>query len=589
MVTRVISFSAAVFFFSCSGSGPSCDEGYHLEGETCVQNTTCQPDQCNESNGGGTCDDSAGYPVCTCAYGYRGESCSACIDGFHDEEGRCVETVTATCEPAPGAHGAVQAPVYVSTFPGSWDENWYGSPAVYDLDGDGAYEVIAGRHSVLYVYSAGGDLLWRAAWGQDGVQTEVHGDCRIYPSVAVGDFNGDGYGEIAGCCSSSVYVYARDGRLMKSWRFGDSEIRSVAAADLDRDGKMEILAVKTSDGPVTAVFNVDGDMRSGWPQLNHDMCDPCYDYGGYNQNIGAGDIDGDGNLEVISTYDICHFGVFHHDGTPVPVDPSYAGAGPWFSSVPLFHDIELARQGWGEDMNDRDELTDSPPVMADIDGDGSMEIVLESDHERAGEYINRGNSFWVFSADMTRPSGWETPRTTGEPLYTGYEDNIVQVAPAASVGDFNAAPGMEILGPSYDGKLYAWSAAGELLFTYTFDEPGDPFIGASEALIVDLNGDGSPEIVFNTYSVAEDVSEMVVLSGNGTPLQAVALTGRGNMGPPTIFDVDGDGELEILESVKDAEGGGKGGVQLWDVPGSSTNCMPWPTGRFNFLRTGSPR
>ncbi|MFH1437218.1 MAG: FG-GAP-like repeat-containing protein [Pseudomonadota bacterium] len=572
----------------CSDGGKSCGEGFHLDGDECVENTSCAPGRCNEDNGGGTCDDSAGYPECSCSFGYRGENCEECMDGFVDRDGRCVEVVETTCEPAPGDHGDVQEPVLRATFEGSWDENWFGAPAVYDLDNNGSLEIIAGRHSVLYVYDAGGGLLWRAAWGEDGVQEEVHGSSRIYPSVVAGDFDGDTLGEIAGCTSNHIYVYGHDGSVLRRWSFGDSEIRSLAAADLDRDGTMEMLAVKTSDGPATAVFDYDGDMRAGWPQVDHDMCDPCYDYGGYNQNIGAGDLDGNGTLEVISTCDCCHFAVFHHDGAPVAVDGSYADAGPWFASVPLFHDIELARRGWGEDGSDRDELTDSPPVITDLDGDGDNEIILASDHELAGEYVNRGNSFWVFNNDMTRPAGWEMPRTSGGPLYTGYESNIVQVAPAASVGDFNGAEGKEIIAPSYDGKFYAWSMAGELLFTTTFDEEGDPFIGASEALIVDLNGDGSPELIFNTYSVDEGVSELVILSGNGNPIHAVPLSGRGNMGPPTIFDIDGDDDLEIIISLKDAEGGGKGGVQVWDVPGSSTNCMIWPTARANFLRTGNP-
>lgn len=28
----------------------------------------------------------------------------------------------------------------------------------------------------------------------------------------------------------------------------------------------------------------------------------CIDYGGFNENIGAGDLDGDGVLDVVSTY-----------------------------------------------------------------------------------------------------------------------------------------------------------------------------------------------------------------------------------------------------------------------------------------------
>jgi hypothetical protein len=218
--------------------------------------------------------------------------------------------------------------------------------------------------------------------------------------------------------------------------------------------------------------------------------------------------------------------------------------------------LTLAQQGWGPNGNDRDELTDSPPVIADIDDDGDMELVLVSDHERAGDTTNRGNSFWVFENDMQRTPGWETPKTTGMPLFTGYQSNIVQVAPSPAVADIDGgSPGLEIVAPSYDGTMYAYSSTGVLLFNYVFDDGSGPFIGASEPLIVDLNGDGSPEIIFNTYSTADNVSHLVILDAGGTPLHTVPLSGRGNMAPPTILQ---------------------------------DNCLLWPTGRSNFRRTGAP-
>jgi hypothetical protein len=119
----------------------------------------------------------------------------------------------------------------------------------------------------------------------------------------------------------------------------------------------------------------------------------------------------------------------------------------------MFHDINLAIQGWGADGNDLDEFTDSPPVFADIDKDGNPEIILFSDHERAGEYINRGNSLWALNPDMTRFAGFEVPKTTGKPLYTGYEDNIVQVAPSPAISAFGTGK-IHIVEPSYDGNLH---------------------------------------------------------------------------------------------------------------------------------------
>ncbi len=63
---------------------------------------------------------------------------------------------------------------------------------------------------------------------------------------------------------------------------------------------------KTSQGLATAVYELNGSLHPNWPQVN-DHCNPpepaeeCWDFGGYNQNIGAGDLDGDGVLDVVSS------------------------------------------------------------------------------------------------------------------------------------------------------------------------------------------------------------------------------------------------------------------------------------------------
>ncbi|MBN1758299.1 MAG: VCBS repeat-containing protein, partial [Chitinispirillaceae bacterium] len=311
--------------------------------------------------------------------------------------------------------GNVAAPVLRSTLPASWDENWFASPAVYDLDGDGDNEIIAARHSVLYVWNTDGTLRWRAPVGMDASTSTDHGSDRMYCSPAVGDLNGDGFGEIAVCYGSKVAVYDRNGTLLPGWPVSfpntSNEIRSLAACDLDRDGSCELLAVKTSNGPVTAVWSISGTMVSGWPQVTDDDLN---DYGGYNQNVGCADLDGNGAPDVVCTYDICHIGVMQGDGSPWKANAMFKGT--YACNVPMFHSLALALQGWGGDGNDRDEFTDSPPVFADMDGDGLPEIILYSDHERAGEYVNRGNSLWVLNPDMTRVDGFAEPITSGPPL-----------------------------------------------------------------------------------------------------------------------------------------------------------------------------
>jgi hypothetical protein len=483
----------------------------------------------------------------------------------------------------------VSSPILRTTLPASWDEDWFASPAVYDLDGDGQMEIIAGRHSVLYVWNSAGSLLWIAPVGENGSGTIIHGTSRQYASPVVGDLDNDGRGEIAVAYSNKVAVYSHDGLIQSGWprSFPNSthEIRSIAAADLNNDGLKEILAVKTGGGPVTMVWHINGDSYTNWPQVNRTDYPDSSDYGGYNQNIGAADVDGDGYPEVISTYDMAGIGFYYGDGSPMPANDLFSDE--YVNGVPMFHDIDLAIQGWGADGNDRDEFTDTPPVFADIDNDLKPEVILYSDHERAGEYVNRGNCLWVLNEDLTRVNGFETPLCSGMPLFTGYENNIVQVCPAAALGNLCGDSRPEIVVPSYDGFMRAYSPDGTLVWRYRFDDVGGDFIGASGAALADLNGDGIVEVVFSTYSTVNDISHLMMLDAAGKPLHSIPLPKRGSMSVPTIADVDGDGVLEIVLSLKDTLGGGYGGVQIYDVSSATESVAPWPTGRGNLLRDGS--
>ena len=61
------------------------------------------------------------------------------------------------------------------------------------------------------------------------------------------------------------------------------------------------------------------------------------------------------------------------------------------------------------------------------------------------------------------------------------------------------------------------------------------------------------------------------------------------MSAPTLADVDKDGKVEIVISLKDTLGGTKGGVQIWKVASALNSIIEWPTGRGNYLRTGEYR
>ncbi len=484
----------------------------------------------------------------------------------------------------------VSEPQLQITLPASWDENWFSSPAVFDLDNDGNNEIIASRHSVLYVWKSDGTLFWRAPVGENASTSNDHGSSRMYSSPVIGDLDGDGMGEIAIAYSNQAAVYEHDGSLKLGWPVSfpgsDGENRSIASADLDNDGNYEILVVKTSNGPVTCVWNITGEVRTGWPQV--DNSETKNDYGGYNQNIGAADLDGDGYTDIVNTYDICHIGVFKANGESWEANSMFSGQ--YSCNVPVFHDIDLAIQGWGADGNDRDEFTDSPPVFADLDSDNNPEIILFSDHELAGEYVNRGNSLWALNPDMTRVEGFETPKTTGMPIFTGYENNIVQVAPSPAIS-YLGTTNLHIIVPSYDGNLYCYDSESVERWKVQYDTQGGAFIGISETAIGDLDNDGLPEIVFTSYSTQDNISKLFILNSSGSLLHKIELSGRGSMSAPTLDDFDNDGVIDIIISLKDALGSGDGGVQVWKVASATKNVLDWPTGRGNYLRTGnfSPR
>lgn len=459
---------------------------------------------------------------------------------------------------------------------------------MYDLDSDGDNEIVAARHSVIYVWDSSGALVWRAPVGEAASTANNHGASRMYCSPVVGDLDNDSRAEIAVCYSNAVAVYEHDGSLKAGWPRtfpGPSgELRSIAGGDLDGDGRAEIVVVKTSDGPVAHVWGIDGTSRPGWPQLA-DHSQNRYDYGGYNQNVGIADLDGDMGRDIVCTYDMCHVGAFYPDGACRPADTAFADAGAFVNSVPMFHDIALARQGWGPDGSDRDEFTDSPPAFADMDGDGVSEIVLYSDYELAGEYVNRGNCLWVLNADMTRVAAFARPIVSGMPLFTGYQDNIVQVAPSPCIARLgNATPCVVV--PSYDGHLRCYNNQAAELWRVQFDTRGGAFIGCGEAVAGDLDADGVSEVVFTTYSISSDVSYLVILNASGGLCHRVRIAGRGSMAAPTLADVDRDGVIEIVVSLKDVIGGGMGGVQVWRVESARAGLLEWPTGRGNDLRTG---
>jgi hypothetical protein len=144
----------------------------------------------------------------------------------------------------------------------------------------------------------------------------------------------------------------------------------------------------------------------------------------------------------------------------------------------------------------------------------------------------------------------------------------------------------EIVAALPDGFVYAVGSSGKRLWRLDYAK-GASKTFASEVAAADLNRDGVPELVLGTYALTPGSGRLLVLSGEGKLLHEVKLpnqradgNGIGVAAAPSIGDLDGDGRLEIVLSTFDH------GLDVYTVPRSGTNCLPWPTGRGNLLRNG---
>jgi hypothetical protein len=496
----------------------------------------------------------------------------------------------ASCAPSPGGGArVVSAPRQIAALSDRWHEGWLASPAVADLDGDGTREIVAARS---------GRLL---AWHLDGAvvgSLDVPG--RIWASPVVADVVPENPGlEVAFAERGRIHVVGRDLRELPGWPFAwRDELRSFAAGDLDGDGRLELVALTTSplsgggQRDILIAVRSDRSLVPGFPPntTGASGCDDaCYVTGGYDQNLALGDVTGDGRAEIFGTQDNAYLSL--HDGTGRAFDanPFFRGRTK-FLGVRFLHDYDEAKMGWArmEQTALQAHFTNSAPAIADLDGDGRRELVVLGSVQNAAQTDRlRGVALWALRPDGSRLPGWETPFHVPDYLagLWDYEGtNVVGATNQVSIADlFPDRPGPELVFAGFDGRIHCVDANARALWQATYTT-SDRVLTAGVA-IADLSGDGSPEIVFASYSPDADRSHLFVLGAGGDELHRIPLPGRGAMSVPTIADVDGDGQLEILVALK----GGMDRmphVLVYTVDGSGTACLPWPTGRRTLLRDG---
>ncbi len=485
----------------------------------------------------------------------------------------------------------------------SWCETgWYSSPATADLDGDGQVEVIASSYSIFVLDGSTGALEWKLSSGHDRSEPNATNVGRTWPGIVVADVDNDGEVEIVTAHSGGwVSVYNAAGYFEAGWpqHPTGNELRGLSVSDLDRDKLLEVIVTGAVYNAVnTWVFEPNGALRAGWPQLSNDSG---YAYGAFNTNASVGDLDGDNAGEVVVPSDVHYICAYEADGTQIPANPLYGGKG--WGKVGVWESLATELRGWGQCNGVREEsyrtnFADGPSVIADVNGDGLMEVVTTGNVYDcyAGYPPSRYDGVYVFNADRSRFNSdgfdWRNvPVDTGAPLTEDY-DVIENNQPNPAVADLDGDGRLEIIYASYDGRVHSfWLDKTEHgNWPYSVYQPGEGFYRfASEPVIADLDDNGYAEVIFTSWTQKNSghTGKLHILDYLGNPIYEVNLPEafggeewNGALPAPTLANIDSDPDLEVVLLSANS------GVVAYDLPGTENAYIQWGTGRGDYQRDG---
>ncbi|MFO7541034.1 MAG: PKD domain-containing protein [Chloroflexota bacterium] len=390
----------------------------------------------------------------------------------------------------------------------------------------------------------------------------------LLSSIALGDLDGDGIVElVAPANNGRLYVYRGDGQdagngsplLWSSDLVGQAA--EPALADLSNDGKAEIV-VSGANG--TAAFTHEGNILWYRPDIVSYYSAQSLAWGG--PSIGNLDLDPEPEIVIAASEDALY--VLDPEGNTLFSDP----IGRW-PTVPVLADITgdgnmdiIVAQEWelkvydyfngGQiawSYNQTDTVTHlggqgafGAPAVADLTGDGQPEIIINWGH-LIEALRDDGTVLWRYHTNNTnlfRPSAITVADVTGDG-----QMNIV-TASAISAG-FNV----------FDHLLMVLDAAGNLVWQQTV---ADNSASASGVAAQDLTGDGVWEILWNG---ATD-GFLIIRGSDGKRLFNEPVTGSGTvLDYPTLGDVDGDGYAEVIV-------GGREGIFVFGHDGRWADSRP---------------
>ena len=372
----------------------------------------------------------------------------------------------------------------------------WGHLTAADLDGDGTEEVIAGDQAgtVWAVNAATGRPLWttRVPAAVDApvtvADTDGNGAAELF--VGLGSLSVERqHGGLIALSAAGTPLWGRQFTdIFSNWHpewgtrpdgFNEILVTAPQVGDVDGDGRAD-LVVAPQDNRVYVLDPATGQDRAWWRDPRQVFFPgPGYwvDDAVFSTPIVA-DIDADGRDEIV-------VGVAGSPGGPVDV------GGGVLKAIEFDNGQPTTKWTWAAD-----DIIASPPVLADVDGDGRPELVVGAGYD------------WVAS-DRSRQD-WK---------------RIHVIDPATGQRKWFAET---------NGATYQQPAVADV------DGDGTPEILATTDPRAPLSGDGRVHAITNGGRVKWATAPATCFPGVGCE------GGGGMVAGPIVGDVDGDGDQDVV-------------------------------------------